>query len=388
MLQHVLRHYRAILGSTPTIETLGGAGGFSGAQLWRLSSSAGTWCLRRWPEGHPDEQRLRQIHQFLAAAHRAELPVPLPQLAEDGRTYVRQHAAWWELTPWLPGEADYLQEPCDDKLVAAIRTLARLHLAVAPLSSPIAPTGNPTLPTWAPIPAKLSSQPHEPGIAPQKPQKPQMSPQLGPQLGPSPALRERWAMLGQTPQRVGELQQAAGRLWPALRDSAAVIFRRAPSAAKWVLQQHRDAPRLLTPQQWVVRDIWHDHVLFENDEVSGLVDFGAIRVDSVATDIARLLGSMEPVFGLSSPDPSGPLPDLDIASARWQQGLAAYQDVRPLSPAELELVQALDRASAVLTGFSWLGWIAVEQRSFPGREQEITRRLAQIALRLRMVEQG
>ena len=68
-------------------------------------------CLRRWPVEHPDEPQLRRMHAFLAEAARRQLPVPAPCKARDDATFLRQHGAWWELTAWMPGRADYHQRP-------------------------------------------------------------------------------------------------------------------------------------------------------------------------------------------------------------------------------------------------------------------------------------
>ncbi len=42
------------------------------------------------------------------------------------------------------------------------------------------------------------------------------------------------------------------------------------------------------------RDLWSDHLLFSGTEVSGIIDYGALRVDEPAADLARLLGSLHP----------------------------------------------------------------------------------------------
>ena len=44
--------------------------------------------------------------------------------------------------------------------------------------------------------------------------------------------------------------------------------------------------------------------------------------------------------------------------------LAAYQAVRELSSVELQLIEVLDRAAILLSGFNWLRWIFVEDRTF------------------------
>ena len=42
--------------------------------------------------------------------------------------------------------------------------------------------------------------------------------------------------------------------------------------------------------QPALRDARPEHFLFEDDRLSGLVDFGAMGVESVAADLARLIG--------------------------------------------------------------------------------------------------
>ena len=101
------------------------------------------------------------------------------------------------------------------------------------------------------------------------------------------------------------------------------------------------------PLQPCIRDVWHDHVLFEGDTVTGLIDFGAVRIDTPATDVARLLGS------LVGDDATG-----------WREGLAAYCAVRPLTDHEPLAVFALDTAGTILAGCNWIRWIYKEGRQF------------------------
>ena len=105
------------------------------------------------------------------------------------------------------------------------------------------------------------------------------------------------------------------------------------------------------PLQPCIRDIWHDHVLFLDGQVSGIVDFGAMRVDNIATDIARLLGSL-------------------VGDERegWRQGLEAYETVRPISEHEGRLIKAFDRSGVVLALVNWLRWIYLEKRIFERRD--------------------
>src|SRR5690606_11839002 len=115
-----------------SVEFLGSAGGFSGAQFWRFQSPAGRLCLRRWPVEHPNLERLQFIHAVLAHVHQRGfrlIPVPLP--TQSGGTYVQHAGHLWELTPWMPGRADYHNRPALQKLEAALRALAAFHQAAA-----------------------------------------------------------------------------------------------------------------------------------------------------------------------------------------------------------------------------------------------------------------
>jgi hypothetical protein len=55
VLDHVLDQY-AIDWRSGRVESLGGGGGFSGAQFWRLTVSGQLLCLRRWPTQHPNRK--------------------------------------------------------------------------------------------------------------------------------------------------------------------------------------------------------------------------------------------------------------------------------------------------------------------------------------------
>ena len=97
-----------------------------------------------------------------------------------------------------------------------------------------------------------------------------------------------------------------------------------------------------------LRDVWREHVLFEGDKVAGMIDYGALRTDSVAADIARLLGSY---LGDSRP--------------AWEVGIVAYQRARKLSDAEKSLIELYDRSAVLLSGTYWVRWIFVDGIEFP-----------------------
>lgn len=103
---------------------------------------------------------------------------------------------------------------------------------------------------------------------------------------------------------------------------------------------------------------------FTGDEVTGIVDFGAMRVDSTACDLSRLLGSLV----------------VDDREA-WEFARRVYSSVRPLSADEWKLTQALDEANVILAGLNWLDWICVQGRTFENYAA-IYARLDEMLLRL------
>lgn len=318
---HVLRKYG--ISDAVNVLDLANAGGFSGANLWRVTTPAQELCLRRWPAEFRDVDRLKSLHEVLRHAARQLdfLPVPLATL--QGESFVSHSDSFWELTPWLPGDANYHQAPSETKLRAALQAIAAWHRAVT----------------------DYADQPVH---------------------APSPGLKQRLEQIERL-QAGGfaTLQRAlAAHPWRELRERGELLLAAFAANASAVQLQLNVAVRSPTTLLLCLRDVWHDHVLFTDDKVTGLVDFGALRWEAVSGDIARLLGS------LVRDDPAG-----------WETGLAAYQEVRPLSVVERELVPVFDRSGVLLAGLQWLRWIVIEGRTFP-HPQAILQRLDETLQRL------
>jgi homoserine kinase type II len=105
-------------------------------------------------------------------------------------------------------------------------------------------------------------------------------------------------------------------------------------------------------------------LLFEGDRLTGLIDYGAVKIDHVAVDLARLLGSLVP-----------------NDTAGWQVGLRAYRRHAPLDAEEEALAQALDETGTVVGVANWLRWLYEEKRSFADRSA-VARRLAELVDRI------
>ena len=72
------------------VEPLGSAGGFSGASFWRLTTPRGPLCLRRWPAGYPAVEQLQFIQAVLWHVDLEGFDrIPLPLEAASHAGYVR-----------------------------------------------------------------------------------------------------------------------------------------------------------------------------------------------------------------------------------------------------------------------------------------------------------
>jgi Ser/Thr protein kinase RdoA (MazF antagonist) len=309
-----LRDYRLV--------SLGKRGGFSGARLWRIETTAAAFCLRAWPTDGPTRARLQQIHDWMVSAVHAGLNfVPRLLAGDTGKTSIDHAGRLWELSDWLPGKADFHDRPTPARIAAAFTALACLHRVWAVLRS---------------------------------------------EAGPCPAVLRRleryrdWSVLvrsGWQPEfgcvNDGPTRPWAERAWTLLRD-------RMPSIPETLAPFERQAVRL----QPCLCDIWHDHVLFEGDRVTGLIDYGGAKTDHVAVDLARLLGSL-----------AGD--DVSLRAAALQ----AYARLCPPSHHEEALVRALDETGTLLGAANWLMWLYNEGRQFDDR-QEVARRLAALVQRI------
>jgi homoserine kinase type II len=290
-----------------SIESLGNCGGFSGARIWRTDTPVGRLCLRAWPAEQPSERQLKFMHATLRRVRGQGLTfVPAPMRTRDGETILRFDGGFWELTPWMPGVADFHARPTPERLRAAMQALARFHLAAASADSP------------------------DP-------------------VGPSPTLRRRLRELSSFlngPDAEKLHRQVPNGRWPEMDVRAERLLEHVESRRSYL----NDLLELTLPsvtQQPVIRDIWHDHVLFDGDAVSGMIDYGAMSIDTVAVDVSRLLGSL-----------------VDGDADAWNAGLRAYCEIRPLSMEQRDLLETLDKTGVFAGGLVWLRWHYLENRTF------------------------
>lgn len=329
----VLRKYPAMYCSLKVVP-FEGSRGFSGAEVLKLNGGPGQFCLRRWPTERPSDVRIRGLHRLLKIiADRGVSPVAVPIAAENGSTLVKSHGELWQLEPWMPGSADYWQHPSDTRLQSAMAALAAWHRAAAKFE-PKADEAR-----WFANRGDATS----------------------------PAVLERLQIIKRWQSGMWrESQQTLADAASFFREMGEQILRLFGLVAPKVIQHLRAAASVGVRLQPCLRDVWHDHVLFTGDEVTGLIDPTACRSDTVATDLARLIGSF---VG-------------DDQRAR-QCALEEYQRHRTLTLHELGLVEVLDQSAVALSGLTWLD--RYRQGRLPDdqvRQQQVIERLSRILQRL------
>jgi Ser/Thr protein kinase RdoA (MazF antagonist) len=329
LIRRILLNYGEPFSSAPFVEHP--SSGLSGARFWRSDIGSGRYVLRRWPDGQMTAPRLAWIHHVVDRAFSDGcrfLPVPLP--TSGGSTFLEADDTYWQLEPWMPGDADLVDPPRFEKVAAAVDALARFHT--------------------------VASDENVAGL---------------PTKGRSPALAQRAELLDEIMKYGIEM----------ILNAPAFLAPREPwtgiamAARPWVDELLRRAHvmnveiaeplEVERPLQPVLRDVTRDHVLFTAERVTGLVDFGAMSRDCVAVDLARLAGS----YG-------GDASIIDHICRSYQASTHASR----LTNTDRQLVELLDRSGVLVAAYRWLRWVFVEERSFTD-PQAVIRRIGKLISR-------
>ena len=282
---------------------MGGAGGYSGALLCAIAPPA---ARSSSAPGPPAGRIAPSSSVSIAGSSSPPAPgsTPVPLLDNSQQSLQEFHGRFWELTPWLPGTAAAARPPAREHLQAAFAGLAALHRCLACESG----------------------------------------------VGVSPGLTLRRDTIRHLINGGFDTIEAA-----VARQAASPA--EAAAAGKWLSLARSAAPRLadaldhashsVLDLQPCLRDARPDHFLFEQSRLTGIVDFGAMGVDCVAGDLARLIGEWQ------GGDPA--------ARACAQQ---AYEQVRPLSSIQADLITVFESSADLLIGERWLRWSYLEGRRF------------------------
>lgn len=305
-LETILRCYPEAVRPQGPLHALGNAGGLSGACFWKFESAIGDTLLKAWPASFDDRQRLDAIDRWVDLAN--SLPyIPTPIRCQDGRSSVARAGRFWQVLPWMAGGADLSDPPASSHVESAFRGLASLHLRLARAPESGRGKSSGLRRRFREISTYLHGE----------------STQLGTILGRMPESLSRTLAL--------RWLEHANHLAPALRQP---------------LEHASDLECRLQP---CLRDARRDHFLFVGDDLTGIVDFGAMDVESVAGDLARLLGDW------LIADRSGTLRRI---------ALAAYEAIRPLDDLEHRLILLFEKSTALLAPEHWVRWHFLEGRVF------------------------
>jgi Phosphotransferase enzyme family len=284
--------------------SLAGGGGLSGARLWRYRAEQGEILLRAWPLDGPKRRHIERVHHWLSFMDELGF-VPVPFRDRANQSVQEWHGLVWEITPWMSGAADPSVPPAAEHLRAAFAGLAAFH-------------------------QRLAGEQSE---------------------GASVGLRQRHDEIGRL------VAGGFDSLEKAIRHPADHRPSSQQTALAWLAIAREVAPAVLSPLarasgelirlQPVLRDARPEHFLFEDHRLSGLVDFGAMGVESVAADLARLMGEW-----------------LDDDLEARSEALQSYERLRPLGSDEARLIAAFEATAAVLIGERWVRWHYIENRRF------------------------
>jgi Ser/Thr protein kinase RdoA (MazF antagonist) len=313
--------------------------GFSSARVWRVDTKSGLFGLRAMPADEIEIPRLAGLHRLLKHVFdQGVVQVAIPLARLDGSTITILGDQVWQLEPWMPGVADLSGNPSERRVCAATQALARWHLAAA------------------------TFRPHafeEPWF-------------FSTPAGASDGIAERQARLASwNTQKLALADRQMGAMgWAEFSRLGSRILELFRDVAPGVAVALDRAAGLRPPLLPCLRDVWSAHILFTGDEVTGLIDAHACRSDCVATDLARLLGTM-----------------VGDDRRAWDIGLAAYNDLRPLSSEEEDLVEVFDKSGVLLSAMNWIDWCVIEQRA-SAQSARLIARLATFAARLEKLAEG
>ncbi|MEX0792262.1 MAG: aminoglycoside phosphotransferase family protein [Pirellulaceae bacterium] len=297
-------------------------GGFSGSKTWEVKLPQGSYCLRQWSPSVTAE-RILWIHREIGS-RKAEGMDILPEylMANSHQTIAEEMGSFWELATWLPGKPVELP-PEDHHGQAMFGALARLHAQ--------GETKN-----------KLSGN-----------------------LTTSPGIESRLDVLGRwrgiDDSRFTQLTEGHLRHLRPLAEQLWAGFRRFELPLRGALEW---GTTVRLPIVTCIGDPRPEHFLFEADRLTGLIDFGSLRQDFLALDLARLAGEL---YGNNL--------------AQWELAEAWYgSDNQAMAP-QWEVAWVFDAANALLSGLNWIDWLWVQRRRFDDLA-EVEKRLRALVSRI------
>ncbi|QDT67711.1 Phosphotransferase enzyme family protein [Planctomycetes bacterium MalM25] len=287
--------------------------GLSEDTVWRLEGGSQTLAVRCWRINDYKLQLIRQLRRVLSWTCKeglAFVAAPIGEPIHDGE------GGLWEMAPWKSGSP--LSELSEDSSAVeeAVKGLVQWHVVARRLSDP---------PSWFPRGMQLR--------------------------------RYRLKQLDTIAQEIPWLvdDRVAAR-WPELTP----LVRGRCQAAERAAQAIRSIDWSQATSQMIHGDARPEHFLIENGELTGLIDFGAMRRDTPWADLARLAGELGP--------------------GRIEEVVSLYEQASG-QPVDRAAVAALDLAGAAVSSANWSRWLSDPSRHWPDPEL-VRQRLRSISSRL------
>jgi len=315
----------------------------SPCQHWRVNSPDKTFFLRRIPFDYIRKGQLQFQQAVLWHAVSEGIDfVPLPLETKRHKGFVTYQGGYWELLPWFnPQEQFDVQNPLAGsaapassnllfRIVSAMMLLAQFHIAVSTF----------------PIPSRSVS----------------FSEKCGEQLS-------KWKYyLGGNLYKLhnvlsdvvtGSQCGLRQRNYVSLADCGFRVIEQALLYTGTATNTLKSGAVLPVPVQVIIGNVCGRHLRFNEEGLCGIIDFKKLCIDSVAWDIAMLLGSTA-----------------GCNSLLWTAGLKAYQSIRPLTQNEMFLIRAFELSPFLLKALDYLDKVFLEEQTFTDRQvAEIVRRI-------------
>ncbi len=297
----VLSQYQPPDQPNSAVVPLGNAGGASGSDLFRYTARDGSdLVLKAWPIEQSTLRRVKQVHTWIDHVSDLEF-IPRLRRSKEGSTVALTQGRCWEVATWMPGSPATTGSPTPEHVETVLINLAKLHLR------------------WA---------------------------SLGVRLEKSPGLKARVEEIRQLGS--GELAQLQ-KIVTSQKDSVVRTTAQSWLEAAGRLDFRKYASTELDELyiQPCLRDARPEHFLFRDDRITGLIDFGAMDVDSVVADLSRLI-----------------LEWFENDRTLYDFALKAYERVRLLSERESHALRSFEVTSRILSGARWIRWAFVDGRVF------------------------
>ncbi|MBX3417520.1 MAG: aminoglycoside phosphotransferase family protein [Pirellulaceae bacterium] len=299
--------------------------GFSNASVLQIVADNGAkFCLRQSAVTDTTDKQLRWAFQILNQASQSGCHfIPVPKLSQNGVPWVTHESLRWELTPWMSGTADLNERPDSKRLAASISGILRFQQTTA--------AGN----TRTAI---------------------------------SPGVERRLEMLLALPNRLARIDNFR-------KNESALAQGTATMALKSITERHSalftqglifgNLPQRLQP---IHGDLWHDHLLFESANLSGLIDFAAMQIDTPLIDWGRLISSLR--FENQIP---------------WQIAIETLSRLRgyDCSLEEIELLRWLGQITLIFAAVHWIERLFVEPQTI-SNEQRARERFSNVCHQLEL----